>query len=103
MRHLKSRFQYMKGMRSQIARNGQKAYDTWAKSYTLFEADSDVEAEDLKIALNDDTESSSSKMKLTFEDELSEATRNTSGNVLAAVNRSFYRIIMGGSADVLVV
>ncbi len=86
-------------MRSQIARNGQKAYDTWAKSYTLFEADSDVEAEDLKIALNDDTESSLAMMKLTFEDELSEATRNTSGNVLAAVNRHLPHI-MGGSADV---
>jgi len=86
-------------MRSAIARNGQKAYEAWLKGYTALEHDTSVETEDLKIALSDDTTETLKMLKLTFEDELSEATRVSSGNVLAAVNRHLPHV-MGGSADV---
>ncbi|MDY0214162.1 MAG: transketolase [Bacilli bacterium] len=87
------------GMRNAIAKNGGKAFEAWTKAYSALEEDSDVEATDLKLSLSDDTADILNKLNLKFEDELSEATRNTSGNVLAALNRHLPHV-MGGSADV---
>lgn len=87
------------GIRNNIAKNGAKAHELWQKAYTHLEADASVEGEDLKIALSDDTAGILSKVNLNFDAELSEATRTTSGNTLAAFNRHLPHL-MGGSADV---
>lgn len=87
------------GMRASIQKNTHKAYEAWTKGLSQLKEDASVEAEDLKLSLSDDTHEVLDKLNLTFEDELSEATRNTSGNILAALNRHLPHV-MGGSADV---
>ncbi len=87
------------GMRHSIAKNGQRSFDTWSKAYSELEKDLSAEAADLKLSLSDDTADVISKIHVNFDDDSSEATRNTSGNLLAAFNRHLPHL-MGGSADV---
>lgn len=86
-------------MRQTIQKNNQKGIEQHEKSVAALAADTSVEAMDLKLSLEDDTTETLAKAKFVFEDELSEATRNTSGNVLALFNRHLPHL-MGGSADV---
>ncbi len=87
------------GMRASISKHGGKAYEAWTRAYAALEEDSEALAADLKISLSDDTSEILDKIKMNFEDELSEATRSTSGNILASLNRHLPHV-MGGSADV---
>ncbi len=80
-------------------KSAMKRADEWQESLTLVESDDSVEAKDLMTALNDDTQALIDKIKINFEDELSEATRSTSGSVLAMFNNHMPHL-MGGSADV---
>lgn len=87
------------GIRHNIAKNGQKSHENWSKAYSEFEKDQSAEAADLRLSLSDDTADIISKIAVSFDDDSSEATRSTSGNLLAAFNRHLPHL-MGGSADV---
>ncbi|HZJ89577.1 MAG TPA: transketolase [Bacilli bacterium] len=86
-------------MENGTIKRGMKAYDTWYDGFLALKEDDTVEAKDLVTALDDDVKPMIDKIRMNFEDELSEASRSTSGNILAAFNNNLPHL-MGGSADV---
>ena len=80
-------------------KRGMKAYDSWYEEYLALKEEDEVEAKDLVTALEDDIKPVIDKIRIDFEDELSEASRSTSGSVLAVFNNNLPHL-MGGSADV---
>lgn len=85
--------------KANISKHGAKDYNAWLNEFAKVKQLQTVEAINLVAALEDNTKEILEKIQVPFDDDTSEATRSSSGTILAAFNNHIPHLL-GGSADV---